>query len=71
MNTPCGRDIVRELTKVPPPGLRMRYCYSIMDWHHPITPAPVVGQAPRGWLRYGYREYMKEAFMSLLLVWLR
>jgi len=36
MHTPCGRDVIGEVTKAfRKAGLVPSYYYSIMDWHHP------------------------------------
>lgn len=69
MNTPCGRDIVRELTEeCHRQGLRMHYYYSIMDWHHPdYLPRRSWDKRPAdGYDMARYREYMKEQLRELL-----
>ncbi len=38
-NTPCGRDIVREVLEAfRAEGLRVGLYYSLLDWHHPDYP---------------------------------
>lgn len=54
MNTPCGRDLVRETVDAfRAEGLRIGLYYSLSDWHHPDYPAfreefkpYVLGQSP-------------------------
>lgn len=39
MNTPCGRDLIREYTEAfRAEGIKIGYYYSIIDWHHPDYP---------------------------------
>ena len=39
INTPCGRDIIREFTDAfRAEGLRTGLYYSLIDWHHPDFP---------------------------------
>jgi alpha-L-fucosidase len=54
MNSPCGRDLVREAIEAfRAEGLRIGLYYSLSDWHHPDYPAfreefkpYVLGQSP-------------------------
>ncbi|MGD0879141.1 MAG: alpha-L-fucosidase [Anaerolineales bacterium] len=40
MNTPCGRDLVREYVEAfRAEGLKVGLYYSLLDWHHPDYPA--------------------------------
>jgi alpha-L-fucosidase len=35
-NTPCGRDLIKEVVKAfRDEGLRVGFYYSLLDWHHP------------------------------------
>ena len=64
VNTPCGRDIVREfLEAFRAEGLKVGLYYSLLDWHHPDYPHfgdryhplrddPAADNTGRDWERY-------------------
>ena len=77
MNTPCGRDLVREAVDAfRAEGLRVGIYYSLSDWHHPDYPAfreefkpYVLGQSPplpSEAEAARYREYLMGQLDELL-----
>jgi len=76
MNTPAGRDLVREYVEAfRAEGLRVGFYYSLVDWHHPDYPAygdrqhplrrdPSLQRAPHQWDRYV--DYLHNQVRELL-----
>ncbi len=75
-NTPCGRDLLREVVDAfRAEGLRIGFYYSLIDWHHPdftIDPVhPMRNHPDAARLNAGrdmtrYREYMRNQVRELL-----
>ncbi len=75
-NTPCGRDLLREVVDAfRAEGLRIGFYYSLIDWHHPdftIDPIhPMRNHPDAAHLNEGrdmnrYREYMRNQVRELL-----
>jgi alpha-L-fucosidase len=75
-NTPCGRDLLREVVDAfRAEGLRCGFYYSIIDWHHPdftIDPLHPMRNHPDAKKRNAsrnmdnYRQYMKDQVRELL-----
>ena len=75
-NTPCGRDLIREVADAfRAEGIRVGFYYSLIDWHHPdfpIDPLHPLRNHPdaakmnetRDMARY--REYMRRQVRELL-----
>jgi len=75
-NTPCGRDLLRELVDAfRGEGLKVGFYYSLIDWHHPHFPIdrihPMSGHPEAVELNKGrdvaiYREYLHNQVRELL-----
>ncbi len=75
-NTPCGKDLLREIVDAfRAQGFRVGFYYSLIDWHHPdftidaIHPRrddPVAVQANRKRNMKRYAEYMRNQVRELL-----
>lgn len=69
MNTPFGRDIMKELAEAcREEGIRICWYHSIMDWHHPdYLPRRGWETRPAEGADFGrYREYLKGQVGELL-----
>ncbi len=75
-NTPAGRDLVREYVDAfRAEGLKVRFYYSLIDWHHPDFPIDVLHprrndpdafQQNQGRDMRKYAEYMRNQVRELL-----
>lgn len=75
-NTPCGRDLLREIVEAfRAEGLRVGFYYSLIDWHHPDFTIdqnhPLREHPDREALNAGrdmarYRQYMRDQVTELL-----
>jgi len=75
-NTPCGRDLLREVVDAfRAEGLHVGFYYSLIDWHHPDFVIdnihPLRNRPNRKELNAGrdmarYREYMRNQVRELL-----
>ncbi len=70
-NSPCGRDVLAELTQACiAEGLKVGFYYSIMDWHHPdYLPRlefEVASRPAEGHQVMDYIAYMREHLHQLL-----
>lgn len=76
MNTPFGRDLVREYVEAfRAEGLKVGFYYSLLDWHHPDYPIdirhplrglPNAAELDRGRDMHKYAEYMRNQVTELL-----
>ncbi len=76
MNTPYGKDIVREFVDAfRAEGLKVGFYYSVIDWHHPEFPIdqlhprrndPDAEEQDRGRDMKKYAEYMRNQLKELL-----
>jgi len=75
-NTPCGKDLIREVVDAfRAEGLKVGFYYSLIDWHHPdftIDPLHSMRNHPdakklnKSRDMAKYREYMKDQVRELL-----
>lgn len=76
MNTPCGRDLVREYADAfRAEGLRVGFYYSLLDWHHPDFTLDVThprrddsdpAEFNKGRDMHRYAKYMRDQVTELL-----
>lgn len=76
MNTPCGRDLVREYVDAfRAEGLKVGLYYSLIDWHHPDFPIdrhhprrndPNAKELDRGRDMKKYAAYMRDQVTELM-----
>ena len=78
MNTPCGKDLLREVVDAfRAEGLHVGFYYSLIDWHHPDfiidrlhpyrdLPKEEIDKLNAGRDMAKYREYMRNQVTELL-----